>query len=408
MKAALRSILILWAGWFILLYAFQALVSARLQVVRPDYAVEWSAHETGALSNQGKIYLNEPFLNNQVAWDSEYYLGIAVGGYDDPKAGTVTDPANGHQVIKNYSFFPLYPYFIRVWMIPLSLFGMNPIATASLAGVIVSLLGTLAGMAALWAMTRDLFEEETAFRAIFYLLIFPTGFFLAQVYSEGMFIGLAFWSLALSRNKKWLGASVLALLAAWTRPFGAALALPLGIAAVGAIDWRAPLLEQLNGKRCAQLGCTALPLIGYWIWRTSKLGQGWAELQTFLFARGFLSIGASISAWEHALFAYAPTTSQAAVYFGIELASILVALAGAVWLIKRAPELGLYSLVVIVLSVFSGSAQSMARYMLITPAMYMLLGRLGRSKSFDRLWSMASLLLMGLLVMLFTFDMWVG
>ncbi len=24
-------------------------------------------------------------MNNQVAWDSEYYLAIAVGGYDDPR-----------------------------------------------------------------------------------------------------------------------------------------------------------------------------------------------------------------------------------------------------------------------------------------------------------------------------------
>jgi hypothetical protein len=35
-------------------------------------------------SQDGKIYLNEPFLNEHVSWDSEYYLAIATGGYEDP------------------------------------------------------------------------------------------------------------------------------------------------------------------------------------------------------------------------------------------------------------------------------------------------------------------------------------
>jgi len=68
----------------------------------------------------------------------------------------------------------------------------------------------------------------------------------------------------------------------------------------------------------------------------------------------------------------------------------------------------LFSLGVIVLSVFSGSAQSMARYMLVAPATYLFLGWLGRRQAFDRSWTMLSLLLMGMGAMLFSFEMWVG
>ena len=109
-----RHLILLWLAWFSLLYGFQWLVTTRLQIKQPDEAVSWSANETLPSSNDGKIYLLEPFMNRQVAWDSEYYVGIAVGGYDDPEAGSVRNPATGLLVIKNYSFFPLYPYLMRV------------------------------------------------------------------------------------------------------------------------------------------------------------------------------------------------------------------------------------------------------------------------------------------------------
>jgi len=100
----LFTLIFTWAAWFVILFGFQWLVTTRLDVKRPDYAVMWTKTETTLRSNDGKIYLLEPFLNRQVAWDSEYYLGIAVGGYDDPAAGVATDP-NGKNWIKNYSFF---------------------------------------------------------------------------------------------------------------------------------------------------------------------------------------------------------------------------------------------------------------------------------------------------------------
>jgi len=409
-KKSLIVITFIWLGWFLVLFAFQYLVSERLILKRPDYAVSWTEKETTIIANRGKIYLLEPFLNRQVAWDSEYYVGIAVGGYDDPEAGSVVNPATGLPVIKNYSFFPLYPYVMKAFMFPLQVFGLNPIATGSLAGVVVALLGTLAGLFALYDLGRDYLDESGGLRAIFYLLIFPTGFFLAQVYTEGLFIGLAFWSLALTRRKRWLWASLLAVLAAWTRAHGAALVLPLLAACLAALDWKKPLLKQLSWKWFAQLLCAFLPIGAYLLWRYSALGQGWAELQSFYFGRGLMSLESSISSWKSAYeYARGPLIGgQGIVYFCLEVFTILLALVAALWLLRRAPGVALFSLGVIVLTVFSGSAQSMARYMLVAPATYLLLGRLGRSQAFDRSWTVLSLLLMGMGAMLFSFDMWVG
>ena len=144
-----KTLLAIWALWVVVVIAFQAISAERVRLVRPDYAVSWSSWETELGNNLFKDYLNEDFLNQQVAWDSEYYLGIAVGGYDDPIAGTATDPDTNEEIPRNYSFFPFYPALIRIVAVPLSLIGLNAIATATLAGLIISLLGTLAGISAL-------------------------------------------------------------------------------------------------------------------------------------------------------------------------------------------------------------------------------------------------------------------
>ncbi len=402
------TIFFIWLGWWVLLYGFQHLVTSRLDIGRPDYAVPWTPSETQRLSNRGKIYLLDPFLNQLVAWDSEYYLGIAVGGYEDPAAGKA-QTADGEYHIKNYAFFPFYPFVMWVVTIPLGLLGMNAIATATLAGSIVSLLGTLAGMLALYDLTRDFFDDDGVIRTVFYMLIFPTSFFLAQIYTEGLFIGLAFWSLALMRRKKLVWAGILAILATWTRAHGAALALAMLIAWLTLIDWKKPWRDQLSWKWAA-LGLTVLmPLAAYQLWRTSNLGHGWADIQPGYFGRGLLQIPESIGSWMYSL-DYASTTLQSGIYYSFEIFAILLAFISGLVLLKKFPEVAAFSLAVVILSVFSGpgAAQSQARYMIVAPAMYIVLARLGRNKVFDRVWTLASLLLLGMSVMLFSFDMWVG
>ena len=408
-KTTVSNIVLLWLAWLVIILSFQWIVTARLQIEHPDLAVFWTKSQTMPSSNEGKIYLLEPFLNRQVAWDSEYYVGIAVGGYDDPEAGAVVNPETGQEVIKNYSFFPFYPYVMRVFALPLKILGLNPIATASLAGITVAALGTLAGLLALWDMTRPYFEEADAYRTVFYALIFPTAFFFAMVYTEGLFIGLAFGALALSKRGYWVWASLLGLLAAWTRAHGAALCVPLLVFWSLQINWREALRPQLTWKWFLRGAFALLPLAGYLLWRSSALGQGWAELQEFQFGRGLMTIGKSIEDWIRA-YEYARYEGGGAgrIYFMIEVGSSLLAFVASLWLIRRDPAVALFSLTVVLLSVFSGAAGSMARYMLIAPALYIFLAQLGRNKTFDRAWTVFSILLLGMEASLFAVDMWVG
>jgi hypothetical protein len=203
---SIRNIVLIWLVWAIIVIAFQALATARLVPEYPDRAKEWTTNATGPGYQAGHVYLLEPFLNHQVAWDSEYYLAIAIGGYDDPRSPHLTPQGvmvavRDHTVSQSgssfdqsislsYAFSPFYPLMIRIFMFPLQIFGLTPIATATLAGIIVSALGALLGMLALYDLTRDSLGEEGALRAAFYLIIFPTGFFLLQVYTEGLAIGV--------------------------------------------------------------------------------------------------------------------------------------------------------------------------------------------------------------------------
>ena len=93
-----RVIVLTWLAWAVIVIAFQALATARLVPQYPDNAQEWTTKFTKKGYQAGHVYLLDPFMNNQVAWDSEYYLAIAVGGYNDPRSphltptGVVTSP----------------------------------------------------------------------------------------------------------------------------------------------------------------------------------------------------------------------------------------------------------------------------------------------------------------------------
>ena len=83
MTRSTRVIFLIWLAWGIIVIAFQALATARLVPQFPDRAQEWTTRFTGKGYQEDHVYLLDPFMNDQVAWDSEYYLSIAIGGYDD-------------------------------------------------------------------------------------------------------------------------------------------------------------------------------------------------------------------------------------------------------------------------------------------------------------------------------------
>ena len=152
----------------------------------------------------------------------------------------------------------------------------------------------------------------------------------------------------------------------------------------------------------------ALPVIAFLVWRASELGLNFFILEDQFFGRHFLALGATISARSGGLESVLNGNSQAAVYYALEAGSVLLGLAARGLFFRREKGLALYSLTAILLSLFSGAAQGMARYVLAAPVVFLCLGEWGKSRVFDRAWTFASVLLFGLSAMLFSFDFWVG
>ena len=181
-----RLLILIWLGWAVILSAFQFWVTQRIDLTGPDNVLRWTASESNQEVRLGKQYLLEPFLNEHVAWDSEYYLSIAMGGYDDPEIRGV--PQTGDKgyytnfcavggsprcVSLSYAFFPLYPLLMRFLAPVLSFIPISAIARFTLAGVLISLLGTLGAMFSLRHLMGPDAEEADGLRAVFYLLGLP-------------------------------------------------------------------------------------------------------------------------------------------------------------------------------------------------------------------------------------------
>ncbi len=398
----MRARSVVWMGllWGLALLGFQLVVSARYAPERPDRVLEWTEYETGARSHDWQPYLLEPFLRQFVAWDSEFYLSIAVHGYDDPAVRSID--VGERKVSLNYAFLPLYPAMMRVAAKPMAAVS-GRVAAAALAGMVISMLGAIAAALSLYLLVRADGSEVRAWKSAFFFLVFPTSFFLAQVYTEGLFAGLAFGSMALARYHRVGWAAFLAVLATWTRPVGLCLVLPLA--------WACWEEHRARGRGAALVaGLFALaPVAAFLLWRLSPLGRNFVDVEELYFGRGLFHLRDSFASWTQALQQLGGGRPESRVYYAMEVAAVLGAVAACLVTLRWMPGVSLFGLAAILVPVTSGLAQGMDRFALAVPSLFVALGGMGeRSEVLDRAWTVASVLLLGLLASLFTFDLWVA
>ncbi|WP_433054630.1 mannosyltransferase family protein [Dactylosporangium sp. CS-033363] len=134
-------------------------------------------------------------------WDSKWFIAIADHGYQPTPDAS---PA---------AFFPLYPLLIKL-ATPLCL------GKSWLAALVVANAALLAALIVLYRLTDLELGPKAAGRATFYLVAFPTGFFLSAAYNEGLFIALLLATVYCLRRHHWWAAGLLGGLAAATRSAG--------------------------------------------------------------------------------------------------------------------------------------------------------------------------------------------
>ena len=406
---SVRLIVAIWAIWSVSLVAYQEVVTARLEPDRPDFVLEWTESETDVDRYEGRPYLAAPEFNTHIAFDSEYYLSIAVVGYDDPDVPQYV-PARGPSVPLNYAFMPAYSMAMRVVAAPAAALGMEPVTAAAFAGVAVSLLAALGAMLALFRLARPRLGEDGGVRAATYLLIFPTGFFLAQVYSEAFFLAAAFGCLAFLADRRPLPAGLLAIVAVLTRPVGLALVLSIGVALVLVIiRGRRDAVEPLSPRASASWAFALLgPVLAYAAWAVSPLGQNFEVVQREYFGRALLNLEAAWNGWTDRLSSFGDALPETQVYYGLEVVAVIGALIACAWAFRRWPAATAFGLATLAVSLASGEPQGMVRYVLAVPPIFLGLARLGASPAFDRGWTIASVMLMAFLAALYSFDFWVA
>lgn len=150
--------------------------------------------------------VSHALVNVWFRWDTTWYLKIAAFGYS-PQDGT-------------FAFMPLYPWLVR---------GLGVLTNNYLlAALIISNLACLIALLLFYEVALgEGKDKRIALQATFFLLLFPTSFFLFAAYTDSLFLALALGAWLAARRGNWLSAGVLAALATLCRLQGALLSIVL-------------------------------------------------------------------------------------------------------------------------------------------------------------------------------------
>ncbi len=279
-------------------------------------------------------------------WDAVWYRSIAVDGYH----------LVGAQGDVNVGWYPLYPFLLRVTSAMLG----TPILWT---GIGLSLAALLP---ALWVVS-DLFAEwgggEAVVPGIAAILLFPTAFYLASVYSESLFFlttVLAIWG---ARRRAWLVAAPAGFLAALTRFNGALVALPVAWYAVCAVREERKRAAPALALFAALAGAAAYPI---YLW--SRFGDPLLYVRDRI--RGssvrpmmLWEMGVSVVAQIRGRLSETPNLENLS--FAVQLVTAVLFVALVVGLFRRRLFAeGLYAAATILLLFHSGTVAGLDRYVL--------------------------------------------
>lgn len=169
-------------------------------VVIQYFAIKTLSPQLNFLGGGSGNYLNGPYFWGWGNFDGQHYVNISQNGYG----------------FGEYTFFPLYPLLIRFFgkYIGANLYNLN------LIGQIISNTSFLIGLVGFYKLAKIDFSEKISKIATILLLVFPTSFYFACVYTESLFFALLVWAFYLVRLNFYLPASILGILLAFSRPIG--------------------------------------------------------------------------------------------------------------------------------------------------------------------------------------------
>lgn len=134
-------------------------------------------------------------------WDSIRYVRIAQFGYSG--AGSDRNDIFG---------FPLFPWLVRLFAFIFQDYLISGFIVAGFASIAAGLL--------FYKLIKLDFSDSIARNAVWFMLIFPTAYFLHINYNESLFIALALGCLIAARKENWLLAGIFGAFLCLTRVNG--------------------------------------------------------------------------------------------------------------------------------------------------------------------------------------------
>ena len=159
-------------------------------------------------------------------WDAPHYVDIAKNWY-------VSNPTlDAYNFIV---FFPFYPILIRLFTVDLNYINLSALIVANVCSLIAFFY--------LYKLAKLEFNEGIAIKAVLFISIFPTAYFLSVPYTEGLFFALVISSIYYARLGKWQFAGLLSLFAALTRIAGLVLVAVLLVEYFHQKNWKAKKID---------------------------------------------------------------------------------------------------------------------------------------------------------------------
>jgi hypothetical protein len=302
-------------------------------------------------------------------WDTGWYLTIVREGY--------WLQGNHTQQQSNVTFFPLYPLVVRalLWPIP-DAWETNGLVL--LVGVLLSNACLFGGVTLLYLLAQSLTNDASvAQRAVRYLLLFPTSFYLSSFYTDAAFLCISAAALLAAQQRRWALAALAAALLGITRPLGIMMTPILFWFYLSAAGWR---IQNLRAGGL-WLFLAPVPFLIHLGWMGLATGDWLAPMHAQqAYFRGF--------AWPWTTL-FAPNHSQPWIT-PLEQAFIMLFLVVALVACWRLPSAGygLWVLALILPFLFTGITVSALRYVLVAVPVYVVLAQWGRVNTLDTLLQM--------------------
>lgn len=377
-----KTIFLLTLLWAVVIYCLAFWGWYRVPLSLYDGAAYWT--DENFISRQAETEFR--FISS---WDAAWYLDIAGRGY-----------AYFDRAQSNLNFYPLYPLAIRVLAFPFD--NLLPrMGLFQLSGVVISFVSLFASV---WLLTNLVVKEEgrpAGVRVVWYLLTFPTAFFLITVYSESLYLFLSLGCFWLMKREKWILAGLAGGLAALTRPVGIVLIVPL---VVEYLLKSRPKRQLLLGSFCFLPIWLLFPLYTYFKFGDPfimfKAARSWGRFSPAEFS--FVRLENQVNS----AFSYSSASFAMMI---LETAAVILGIIASVWLFKNKKyAYAIYTILGNLIPLTSGVLLSQTRYLLVLFPLFIALSSWGRNPVFNKLYLLVSSVMLGINIVLFANGFWVA